>query len=226
MSNSKVIRFYKEKAYFSNKCNGQYIMARAACIVLRYVDQGQTYTLTIRERADKNILEFPGGKVEVGDVDIYDTVFREIWEEIILKDKLGEGNHKYLKNWDKLRNDITTSDEPEKKLCHDIYKSLPNCQLIPYGSCALKIVYFVVNISPEQSKFLITQHKMIPLPVSSLRHVVDFNNAIKGKGQMTAYTSKTSDKYRRKNTHFHSEGEIYKLRGRDFEGMFRFVHKL
>jgi hypothetical protein len=223
---SATIRFYKDKEYFANTHNGQHIMARAACIVLRYVQDGETYTLTIRERADKNIVEFPGGKVEVGDTDIHDTVFREIWEEIILKDKLGEGNHKYLKNWAELRKDIVTSDEPSKKICHKIYKTLPKCQMVPYGSCALKIVYFIVNISPTQAKYLIDTHSMIPIPVSSLKHVVDFNNAKKGKGKLTTYADATQPRYRRKNTHFQSEGEIYKLRGRDFEGMFRFVPKL
>jgi len=223
---SKVIRFYKDKAYFSDSCNGQFIMARAACIVLRYVENGEAFTLTIRERADKDIVEFPGGKVEVGDTDIYDTVFREIWEEIILKDKLGEGNNKYLKNWAKIRKDIVASTDTDETICHDIYKQLASSKMIPYGSCALKIVYFVINITLDQAKHLISAHNMIPIPISIIKHVVDFNNAKKGRGKLTAYTERSSPAYKRKNTNFYSNGEIYKLRGRDFEGMFRFARLL
>lgn len=217
------VRFYKEKAYFSTSISGQNVMARAACIILRYKDSesltGEKFVLTIKERADKNVVEFPGGKVEVGDLDLYDTTFREVWEEIFLKDILGEGNHKHLRNWAEIRDTITHSNDPDMVLCHQIYKSLINGPMMTYGRCALKTIYFIVDVTADQAKYLMNTHRLVPLSVNVISHIVDFNNTKK-----KTFTS--SQGYKRRSTFFHSDGELYKIRGRDFEGIFRVSDRL
>lgn len=221
MSNyKKSIRFYKEKSYFTIRVKGQFIMARTACIVLRYTDSSNNrYVLTIKERADKNIVDFPGGKVEIGDADIYDTGFREIWEEVILKDQLGDENHKHLKNWNTIRDDIIASQDPDQTICCQIYNAIKSCQIIPYGGGALRNVYFIVDITADQADYLINTHNMIPIGVEIINHIVDHNNSKKS-------TYGTPSGYHRRDTYFYSNGDIYKLRGRDFQGMFRFAKVL
>jgi len=215
------VRFYKDKAYFSTSIGGQLVMARAACIILRYTDilTGERCVLTIKERADKNVVEFPGGKVEVGDTDLYDTTFREVWEEIFLKDVLGEGNHKHLRNWADIREEMITSDDVDKMLCHQIYKSLKSGPMMTYGRCALKTIYFIVDVTASQAEYLINAHKLVPLSISVINHIVDYNN-------MKKKSFTPSQGYKRRSTYFHSQNELYKIRGRDFEGMFRVVHRL
>ncbi len=219
------IRFYNDKAYFTNKIKGQYIMARTACTILRYVENGQRYVLTIKER-DKNIVEFPGGKVEVGDEDIYDTVFREIWEEIILKDNLGMDEGRFLKNWPNIRKEILNSPHIDQRICCKIYNSLRISQVVPYGSGALRNLYFIVDISTDDAKYLINSHNLVPVHVDIINHIVDYSNVKRGYGgPMTVFCNSTKG-YHRKDTYFHTNNEIYKFRGRDFAGMFRFADLL
>ncbi len=207
------VRFYKDKAYFSIPLKGQHVMARAACILLKYKDGNENFILTIKEK--KDIVELPGGKVEITDIDIYDTMFRELWEEIILKDQLGEGNTKHLRNWEDIRNTIINSTAYDEQLCYYIFKSLKKCPMVSYGTGALKTIYFVVDITLEDAKHLINKHNAIPLSVNIINFIVNSNKRLI-----------RSRIYKGKNTYFQSNDEIYKIRCRDFDGLPRVTHLL
>lgn len=211
------IRYYRDKAYFKTIIDNNVIMARTACIVMNYVDEfGIKKVLTICEKIDKNIIEFPGGKVEEDDLDIYDTAFREIWEEIILKGALGPNNNKHLRNWKQIRLNIMNSNHYDQVLCTQLYNRLRKSKAVSYGGNAFRTIYFIVDITLQQAQHLICYHGMIPLSVDILNHIVAYNNMYRN----------TSKYYKNKDTHIHilnDVPEIYKLRGRDFEGMFRFI---
>jgi hypothetical protein len=222
---SSSIRYYKGKAYFainlkSTSLHGEKveqisrsIMARSACIVLRYVDEsGSKHVLTINGK--NNTVEFPGGKVEDGDINIFDTGFREMWEEIFLKDILGN-EARYLRDWNNIRKDIMKSSEPDQIICAGLYNALMNCRMIPYGGGALRNIYFLVDITLDKANYLINNHGLIPLGIGVINHVVSWNN-LKG----------FSNGYHRRTTHFMFSGEVYKIRGRDFQGMFSFAKAL
>lgn len=215
------IRYYRDKAYFKMMIDKRPVMARTACIIMKYVDKyGDKQVLTIRERIDKDVIEFPGGKVEEEDLDIYDTTFREIWEEIILKGALGPNNNKYLRNWREIRQNIMHSTDRDQVLCTQLYNALKTAKAISYGGNALRAVYFIVDITLAQAQYLIYQHGMIPMPVDIISHIASHNNLHRG----------TRRYYKNKDTHMHimvdGVPELYKLRGRDFEGMYRFINWL
>lgn len=218
---SSNIRYYRDKAYFKTMIDNRPVMARTACIIMKYTDEfGQKKVLTIRERIDKDVIEFPGGKVEEEDLDIYDTTFREIWEEIILKGALGPNNNKYIRNWKQIRSNIVQSTDYDQVLCTQLYHALKTSKAVSYGGNAFRTVYFIVNISLIQAQYLIYNHGMISLPIDILGHIVSHNNIYRG----------TRRYYKNKDTHLHimADGvpELYKLRGRDFESMFRFINYL
>lgn len=223
------IRYYKDKAYFTMNMKGHCIMARTACIILKYTKKNlkdESFILSIKEK--KDFVELPGGKVEVGDLDIYDTMFRELWEEIILKDQLGEGNHKHLKNWAAIRDTIVNSKDVDEQLCYHIYNALKTAPVVSYGG-VLKTVYFVVNITDEQAEHFIQKHNAIPIGIDVIEHIIESNKP-KSWGR-NALKNKT---YKGKNTYLHimdfsktktSDG-IYRIRGRDFDGLSRVMHLL
>jgi hypothetical protein len=217
---SSNMRYYKDKAYFKTVIDDRPVMARTACIILKYVDNGAKKVLTIRERIDKDLIEFPGGKVEDEDQDIYDTIFREIWEEIILKGALGPNNGKYLRNWSQIRANIMQSKGYDQIFCTQLFHTLKTAKALSYGGNAFRTVYFIVDINYTQAQYLIYVHGMIPVPVEILSHIVVHNNRNRG----------TRKYYKGKDTYIHlqNEGlfELYKLRGRDFEGMFRYIEHL
>lgn len=221
------MRYYNDKAYFDKIIAGRYVRARTACVVLRYVVNGETYVLTIKERPNKNIIEFPGGKVESSDSDIYDTCFREVWEEIILKDQF---NGRRLHNWHSIRKQIMESDHSDAVLCQKIYGALHTCKVSTYGSQPLKTVYFIIDVSIQDAEYLIKTHNMIPISTEMLDYVVQYNK----QNYRRSYRNKSwarntnyeDPRFHRKRTHFCSGAEIYKLRGRDFDGMFQFVSML
>lgn len=219
------IRFYKDKAYFTMNLKGHSIMARTACIILKYKSANENFILSIKEK--KDFVELPGGKVEKGDLDIYDTMFRELWEEIILKDQLGEGNHKHLKNWSTIRDTIVNSDDADEQLCYQIYNELKTAPVVSYGG-VLKTVYFVIDISENHANYFITKHNAIPIGINVIKHIIDSN---KPKGWGRQLMNKT---YKGKNTYLHISGvfgneildDLYRLRGRDFDGLSRVVNLL
>lgn len=216
-----MIRYYREKAYFKTVIDNHPVMARTACIIMKYTDEfGHKNVLTIRERMDKDVVEFPGGKVEEEDRDIYDTTFREIWEEIFLKGALGPNNNKYIRNWKQIRNNIIGSKDYDQILCTQLYNALKTAKAVSYGGNAFRTVYFIIDINLVQAQHLIYLHGMIALPVNILSHIVAHNNIHRG----------TRRYYKNKDTHIHimKDGtpELYKLRGRDFEGLFRVINYL
>jgi len=210
--------FHKDKAYFEKYIRGQRVMARTACIILRYTWKGEKHVLTIRE-GKKDILEFPGGKVEIGDRDIYDTCFREMWEEIILKDDF-EGDAHHLRDWRKIRENIVRSNDLDERLCRELYDELRYSTIITYGNCPLKTIYFVVDVTADQAHYVIDKQKMIPVQVDLYNYIVSHNRSV------CRYKQNKDMRFKRKNTHFCSNCTVFKLRGRDFEGMFRFASYL
>lgn len=208
------VRYYRDKAYFRTMIDNRSVMARTACVIMKYVDEhGAKKVLTIQERIDKDVIEFPGGKVEDNDLDIYDTTFRELWEEIILKGALGPNNNKYLRNWRQIRENIMQSSDYDQAFCTYIYDSLKRAKITSYGGNAFRTVYFIVEINLHQAQYLIQTHGMIPISVDIINHVVSHNNIHRG----------THKYYKGKETYIHADGELYKLRGRDFEGLFRVI---
>jgi NUDIX domain len=211
-----MVKYYKGKCYFEEKVQGQAIKARTACLILRFKDENQNnVVLTIRESPKKNILEFPGGKVEVADRSIHDTLLRESWEEIILKDDFGNNA---LQNWRSIYTDIVdnvnifnSASSADEKFFVWLESQLSRCQTTTYGNCPLRTIYYIVDITKEQADYLIKTHSMIPFAVDFMISTVAANR------------KKSKDKrFTRRNTHFCIGSEIYRLRGRDFEGMFKF----
>ncbi len=205
-----MVRFHGDKCYFEEKVQGCIVKARTACLILRYKDADNTSTvLTILDSPTKKNLEFPGGKVEPTDNTIVDTLIRESWEEIILKDNFGKNAS--IKNWHDVYNQIITNDDADSKLFTWIINQIPNCLTTTYGIRPLRTVYYIVDISELQAHHLIKNHGMVPLSIDLMKTVIQFNKKQK------------SVRFTRRTTYFHIEGDSYRFRSRDFEGMFKYL---
>lgn len=207
-----MVQFYGDKCYFEEKVQGYTVKARTACLVLRYKDTDDNLSvLTILDSPIKKNLEFPGGKVELTDRTIIDTLIRESWEEIILKDDLGKTAS--IKDWQAVYNQIITNDDVDSKLFAWIISQIPNCCTTSYGNSPLRTVYYIVDISEMQAHHLIQNHGMIPVSINLMKTIVQFNKKTKERGV----------RFTRRTTYFHIGGDSYRFRGRDFEGMFKYL---
>jgi hypothetical protein len=80
-----------EKHVFIYKdADGQEYKIRTACLILICHEQ------VVMIKDCKQEIEFPGGKVESIDRNIYDTMGRELWEELFLR---GEHPGEFLADW-------------------------------------------------------------------------------------------------------------------------------
>ena len=208
-----MVKYYKGKCYFGEKVHRQTIKARTACVILRYKVKDKFTVLTIRESPKKMILEFPGGKVEPTDINIRDTLLRESWEEIVLKDDFHKAS---LQNWRSVHDGIKKGKDADSKFFTWLEKQLVKCPTTTYGNCPLRTVYYIVDISKIQATYLMETHGMIPFSVNFMSSTVTHNRTTKSKEK----------RFTRRTTYFHINGEEYRLRGRDFEGMFKYVSLL
>lgn len=205
-----MVQFHGDKCYFEEKVQGCVVKARTACLVLRYKDADNAlHVLTILDSPTKKNLEFPGGKVEQTDRTIIDTLLRESWEEIILKDNLVKNAS--IKNWQAVYNQIITSEDMDSKIFTWIISQIPGCLTTTYGNSPLRTVYYIVDVSEAQAHHLISIHGMVPVSVDLMKTIVQFNKKQKNV------------RFTRRTTYFHIGGDSYRFRGRDFEGMFKYL---
>ena len=99
-------------------------------------------------------------------------MLRESWEEIILKD---EFDKHALQNWRSVHASIMKESNKEEKFFSWIKSQLQKVQAVTYGNCALRTIYYIINISLKQANHLIEKHGMIPFAVDYMTMVVEFN---------------------------------------------------
>ena len=197
------------KNCFTHVVEKREVLARTACLILQFQNlEGNYSTLMIEGEKNKDELEFPGGKVEGVDEDIYDTCFRETWEEVILGDIFPLEGNWHLEDWPAIRQKILSSDEQNQKLVSDIYKKLQNAPNVIYGSCPLKTIYFIVTISLAEATTLINNHNLIPVSSGLLKTVI------------------SNPGFTKKNTYIHTMEGDYRIRGRDFDGIYQYGSEL
>ena len=139
----KNVFIYKDK-------DGQEYKIRTACLILICHEQ----VIMIKDCTQE--IEFPGGKVETVDRNIYDTMGRELWEELFLR-----GNHEgeFLSDWfDVKRAIIGASGKQQNAMWIDIMRRLviaeKKVEFFKRSGSELKTLYFIITIPKRIALYL------------------------------------------------------------------------
>lgn len=147
--------------YFTYCESGQKFKIRTACLVLTCHDH--VIMINGSNFDDRATLEFPGGKVEKIDCNIYDTLGRELWEEVFLR---GHHEGEHLADWPQIKKHIiaTASENPvsagfDERTWVEIMRRVLAANVTCTGQfkrsrSSLKTMYFVVAIPSEVAKYL------------------------------------------------------------------------
>lgn len=189
----------KNKTLFKIWFKKAEIYVRTVCIVLTYntISNGinSPHILMIKDPTKKKkrngIIEFPGGTVEKYDLNVYDTAIREFWEEALTGRELGD---KWRDEYNRLKK---SGDLMSQFVVYIKNKLKTSRTCILDDTVKLKTLYYVLRISPVDAQYLIEKHKMISIPLSSVK-------------LSDSPTKSSSIAFEMSN------GEIVKIRRRDF----------
>lgn len=129
---------------------GNTFKIRTACVILICHEQ------VVMIKDYKNELEFPGGKVENIDNNIYDTLGREMWEELFLQ---GKHSGEYLENWKEVKKDILNnpsikSNESWIYIMSKVSNPRMRSELFKRSGSELKTIYYVTTIPKSIANYL------------------------------------------------------------------------
>lgn len=183
-----------------------YIWVRTACIVLTFnrsidgIDCPQI--LMVKDPTKKsnnrnsknNTIEFPGGTVDLHDLNIYDTAIREFWEEALTGKELGE---KWRDEYNKIkcRNDVMS-----QLLVYIKNRMKKSRTCVLDDNVEMKTIYYIMRISPLDANYLINDCGMIPVPLSVIKPVIKCSNSIKIYKTLTY--KKPTNTYEKSNYNF------------------------
>jgi hypothetical protein len=137
-----------DKAHFTIREEDREYKIRAVCIVLICHEA----VMMIKDNGTE--LEFPGGKVESCDTNIYDTAGRELWEELFLR---GQHDGSHLSNWHEIKKEIVnTKCNHQCTLWISIMEKLIKSSRRNFNKNGpeLKTLYLTATISKNTAKFL------------------------------------------------------------------------
>jgi hypothetical protein len=152
----------KEKGKTTFKCEyrGSTYDVRAVCVIL----VSHKDVIMIKDKC--GTLEFPGGKVESPDNNVFDTIGREIWEEVFLKD---DYKGEFLENWPEIRKEMPQMESLDTQCWMEIMRRLVDSRtFIKKAGPKLKTMYFTTRIPRRIATYLSEKHDACEISIKSL----------------------------------------------------------
>jgi len=159
-------RYRDERYYFPNVENKN-SKHHTICGVIKSTIDGTDVIIMVYEYG---YLQCPGGKVESYDKNVYDTLWREIWEEIFMEMEF-DGHDSYVKS-------MAAASVEDQELMECIKKSTDLSDLVECRCCALQTVYIKISLDEDYAKKLLKRKNMFAVPVYYITTIFEHNQAV------------------------------------------------